>query len=610
MANDVRSVCPFCSMGCTMLLGPGSGAPYSGEADIPRLDYDAEGPFNRGSLCAKGNMSLELLTHPGRLETPWIRTDDYGAPASWDEALGHVAASLHWIRERSGPEAIGLVLGPHLTNEEGRAALELARRLGTPHVDGGLPEDRALLGGIAASGACPQVVTDIEQLEKMTAILLVGDVFTVAPCLAKAVLEARYDRRQNRLGTLQGVPSRTGWFGRPSLRCAPAHEAAAVALLLSVALERAESNAPWVDAARAALTDRPLEALSGLDAASCRAFVDALAAAESSGVVVASAFGATERPDLLAGLSSLLAEATGSRLLSLPQGGNAAGLHAVLAGASRPPAGRTTPQMLEAALTGDLDALLVFGMDPVGAFPGPLAREVPSRLRLLVVTAPLESESTPLASVVLPTTTWGEKQGTVTNAFGADLALARALAPTGASRSEGEVIQALAERIEPWRSDGQEDLATKASPVAAEPAFFSDLELYFRLERREAGARAAPGHLLLPQPSVSHAADGSWTRSLSWPRHETPVPELSLSPSHARRLRVRTGDRLRVRSNQGEVVLGARVEPRLGDQVVLAPAHEPGVRRLVRWSLDPVARDLVVEPPRVSVERDPENGDD
>lgn len=611
MPNAIRSVCPFCSMGCTVLLDPGTGAPYVGEADVPQLDYDADGPFNRGSLCAKGNMALELLTSPGRLDAPLLRSDGTHEPASWDEAVGHVATRLEMLRETGGASSIGLLLGPYLTDEEARAAVELGRRIGTPHVDGGQPEDRLLLAGIERSGAQCERVHGLEELEGMTAALIVGDVFTVAPCLAKPVLEARYDRRQNRLGTLGGVATRTAWFGKPDLRCAPAHEAAALGLLLGMALEhpRAE-GAPIGPRLLEVLRDRPLEALAGLDSGAARAFVDALMEAESGAVLIAPTFGGSERPDLVAGLAALLARVTRLPLLPVTQGPNSGGVRRVLHDAGFPAeGGLTAPQMIEAAVTGDLDGLLVFGCDPVGAFPGPLSGQAARRLALFAVTAPLRNESSALADVVLPATTWGEKTGTIRNAFDAAMELAAALPPPGAARSDLAILQSLAARIAPHPGPASERSAISRPGDRPDADFLSDLELYFRRERYEVGSRSPGTHVLLPEASPAQAADGGLTRDLSWPRREAPRPEVTLSPGHARALQLRTGDRARVRSSQGEVVLTVRVAKRLPEAVVLAPAHDPRVRGLLRWHVDPVTRDLDLEPGRVSVERAEENGD-
>ena len=75
-----------------------------------------EFPTNRGGLCQKGWTSAALLTSPARLTTPLIRRCGVLEPATWDEALDHVAAVLGELRAEHGPDAVGVFGGGGLTN--------------------------------------------------------------------------------------------------------------------------------------------------------------------------------------------------------------------------------------------------------------------------------------------------------------------------------------------------------------------------------------------------------------------------------------------------------------------------------------------------------------
>ena len=513
MNDSQRSICPFCSFGCSLRINPGEGAPYVGAEGVPSLDYDPEGPFNRGSLCSKGNMTLELLLHPRRLDVPRIGTNGRQDDVAWDDAFEYAAGRLGMIRDEHGPEAIGIVVGPYLTNEEAGRAVELARRIGTPHLDGGQPEDLTLLGGLDQSGAQPARVDSIEQIESMTAVLVVGDLFTLAPCVSKAVLASRYDRRQNVLGVLGSTKGRTSWFGKPDLRCDPGCESSALALMLKLALDQgAGKDAAWIDRARRSLDPYDIDdvvAYAGLDLGAVTWLLEALRTQENTGILLSSGFGETERPDLVAGLASLLAEATGSRLLTLMTGPNTVGVQRVLEEAGYPArTAFTMPEMVEAAVTGDLKALLCFGCDPLGSLPGALPREAAEKLDVFLATGPLPGASTEHADVVLPARTWGEVDGTVTNAFGADLALHAALPPPGQARSDGEILEELAARIPARETTTIEGPAEGARPGKAR-SFFGELDLHFRLERREVGTHEVGTHLLLPSFQPSQAGDAA-----------------------------------------------------------------------------------------------------
>lgn len=606
MSDAVRTICPFCSMGCSLRIRPPSDSPWAGDVEVAALEYDEGGPFNHGSLCGKGNMSLELLTHAGRLDTPLLRREGDVRPVDWGEALEAVAGGLEAVRREHGPGAIGIVLGPHLSNEEVERGLELARALGTRNIDGGLPEDCVLLRGIDRSCAEPEPVDGPERIEEMTAVLVLGDVFTQVPCIARSVLESRYDRRRNVLAVLASRPTRTAWFGRPVLGCRPGNEVAVLSLMLHAALGSVEGDpAPtWAGYARRVFgraVPRVLAEWSGVDIDRMRAVVDALLREPASGVLAGFDFGDTERPDLAAGLAAMLAQVTGSRFLALPAGANAMGLHRRLAARrSNGARGQTAAEMVESALTGDLKALVGFSCNPLASLPGGVGETAARRLELFAYTTPFRGEGPEGATVLLPCATWGEKPGTVVNAFGATQRLGEALAAPGGARSDHAILDLLIERIEAAAgADVGPELETAPCEAAA---FFGELDIYLRLEQRERRAYEAGSHLLLPEPVASHAADGFLTRHLSWPRHECPRPELSLSRADAEQLGVGAGDAVRIRSRTGEAVLAARILDGLSDGTVLAPPHEPAVRRLMRWHVDPVLRDLELGPIRVSLE--------
>jgi formate dehydrogenase major subunit len=62
-ADDVvRSVCPFCAVGCGQRIFVRDGA-------ITQIEGDPDSPISRGRLCPKGSAGKELVTGPSRLTT-------------------------------------------------------------------------------------------------------------------------------------------------------------------------------------------------------------------------------------------------------------------------------------------------------------------------------------------------------------------------------------------------------------------------------------------------------------------------------------------------------------------------------------------------------------
>ncbi|MDM7464414.1 MAG: molybdopterin-dependent oxidoreductase [Tepidimonas taiwanensis] len=105
----VRSVCPFCGVGCAVDLHTRAG-------HLARVD-GAPGPANDGRLCVKGRFGMDYVHHPQRLTSPLIRRagvpkdpsllmpGPHGRPdptalwaqfrpATWEEALEAAAAGL------------------------------------------------------------------------------------------------------------------------------------------------------------------------------------------------------------------------------------------------------------------------------------------------------------------------------------------------------------------------------------------------------------------------------------------------------------------------------------------------------------------------------------
>src|SRR5947209_1125844 len=118
------STCAFCSDGCQMSLGSRGGELMR----IVARDRYVNG-HNGEFLCVKGRFGHPFVNHEARLRTPLIRYKKGGRliPATWDEAIRHVAQNLDAVANAHGPNAIGVVGSPRLTNE----ALYLLRKFAT-----------------------------------------------------------------------------------------------------------------------------------------------------------------------------------------------------------------------------------------------------------------------------------------------------------------------------------------------------------------------------------------------------------------------------------------------------------------------------------------------
>jgi len=125
----VRTTCGYCGVGCQMWLHVKDNAilKVTGVEDV--------GP-NYGSLCVKGRFGYDFVGHPDRLTKPLIREGEGFREASWDEALGLAAKRLGEARDKSGPDAIGVLSSARASNETNYVVQKFARGvLKTNNVD-------------------------------------------------------------------------------------------------------------------------------------------------------------------------------------------------------------------------------------------------------------------------------------------------------------------------------------------------------------------------------------------------------------------------------------------------------------------------------------------
>ncbi|MFI8084178.1 NADH-quinone oxidoreductase subunit G [Kitasatospora sp. NPDC086009] len=396
------SVCEHCSSGCAQRTDHRRGK-------VLRRLAGEDPAVNEEWNCDKGRFAFRYAQQRDRLATPLVRDPATGelVAASWPEALARAAEGLRGARA-------GVLTGGRVTVEDAYAYAKFARVvLGTNDVDfrarphSGEEAD-FLAAAVAGRGTDlgPGGV-DYEQLEAAPAVLLAG----FEPEEESPIVFLRLRKATRATGLKVFSIAAYGSRGLGKLRGA----------LLPAA---PGTEAEWLGALAA---DEPLNDDAGRAAELLRTPGAVILAGER----LAAAPGA-----LTAALR--LAHATGARLAWIPRRAGERG--AVEAGAlpgllpgGRPVAapaaraeaaaawgvaelparlGRDTDQILAAAAHGDLDALLVGGVDP-DDLPDPvLAEEALATARFVVSLELRPSAVTAVADVVLPVAAVAEKAGT------------------------------------------------------------------------------------------------------------------------------------------------------------------------------------------------------
>ncbi len=116
-ARTGRAICPLCPVGCQLNLEVNASGGFV--RSVPEINA----PSNRGQACFRGKFGLEFVNHTDRLQTPMIRRDGVFEEATWDQALNFVSSRLAEYRG----ETFALLTAPDCTNEEQYLAQKFSR---------------------------------------------------------------------------------------------------------------------------------------------------------------------------------------------------------------------------------------------------------------------------------------------------------------------------------------------------------------------------------------------------------------------------------------------------------------------------------------------------
>ncbi|HML93981.1 MAG TPA: formate dehydrogenase subunit alpha [Thermodesulfobacteriota bacterium] len=111
--REHKTVCPYCGVGCGVILQTGNGR-------VTGVRGDPSHPSNRGKLCSKG-LNLHNTIHlRDRVRHPLIRDSKESAFTSttWDNALGTIADKFNSLLEEYGPESIAFYVSGQLLTED------------------------------------------------------------------------------------------------------------------------------------------------------------------------------------------------------------------------------------------------------------------------------------------------------------------------------------------------------------------------------------------------------------------------------------------------------------------------------------------------------------
>src|SRR5689334_5771642 len=560
------SVCEHCSGGCALRTDHRRGK-------VMRRLAANEPEVNEEWICDKGRFAFRYAQQRDRLDTPLVRNAEGELePASWPEALQIAAQGLLASRGSTG-----VLTGGRLTVEDAYAYSKFARvALDTNDIDFRArvhtsEEADFLAARIAGRGRdLDGTGATYASLEKAPAVLLVG--FEAEEEAPGVFLRLRKAWRKRGLKVFSLATHATRGLekaGGTLLPAAPGTETEWLdALASGVGVE-----GDGAKAAEALRTEGAVivvgERLAGV-AGGLTAAVRAAAATGARLVWIPRRAG--ERGAIEAGaLPSLL---PGGRPATDPRARDEV---AAAWGVSDLPHryGRDTTQIIEAAATGELQALLVAGVE-VADLPDPArAREALGEVGFLVSLELRPSEVTELADVVLPVAAVAEKAGTFLNWEGRVRFFEAALKPDQMTRrlapADARVLQMLADAMDVHL--GLPDLRTVRGEIDRlgawdGPRATDPLETAAQLPRPAAGEAVLAGHRLLLDQGRLQEGD----EALAGTRH---AAHARVSAATAAEVGVKDGDSIAVTGPSGAVELPLRIA-QMPDRVVWLPLNSAG----------------------------------
>jgi assimilatory nitrate reductase catalytic subunit len=492
--HETKATCCYCGVGCGVIV----------ESDGERVTGvrgDPDHPANFGRLCTKGS-TLHLTADPviqqqARALVPEWRPhrDAPRVRASWDQVQDHIAGRIAETVRQHGPDSVGFYISGQLLTEDYYVFNKFAKGLlGTNNVDTNsrLCMSSAVAGykqtlGADAPPAC------YEDIDHAGLIFIVGSNTAYAhPILYRRIEAAR--KNNPGLKMIVADPRRTDTARDADLHLPilPGTDVALFNGMLHICLWEDLIDQPWIDqhtdgfaelkrtvrdytpkfvADTCGIAEEDLvkaarwfgeskAALSlycqGLNQSSSgtaknAALINLHLATHQIGKPGAGPFSLTGQPNAMGGrevggLANLL---SAHRDMANPEHrAEVARLWEVEDVPSRP--GKTAVEMFEAVRSGEIKILWIACTNPAQSMPDQkLVREALQKAELVIVQEAYRTTATvEFADVLLPATTWAEKEGTVTNSERRISRFKPVLSRPGETRHDWQIVVEIARRIE------------------------------------------------------------------------------------------------------------------------------------------------------------------
>ncbi len=500
--RDTKSTCPYCGVGCGVII-------ESQGAQITGVRGDPDHPANFGRLCTKGS-TLHLtasapITRQTRLLQPMRRAQrgEAATAISWNTALDFAATSFTQIIKEHGPDAVGFYISGQLLTEDYYVFNKLAKGLiGTNNIDTNsrLCMSSAVAGYKQTLGADapPNCYDDVNHADT---IFIVGSNTAYAhPILFRRIEDAKRNNPALKIIFADPRKTDTAEIADLYLPIQPGTDVMLFNGMLHIMLWEGWTDSAYIaahthgfDALKATVREYTPELVAqtcgikkedllaatklfagirgdgsarrnttlslycqGLNQSSSgtaknAALINLHLATAQIGKPGAGPFSLTGQPNAMGGreVGGLANLISAHRDMANPtHRAEVAALWGVQDVPSKP--GKTAVEMFQAAADGEIKALWIACTNPAQSMPDQATvRRALERAELVIVQEAFAStETCHYADLLLPATTWGEKEGTVTNSERRISRVRAAVAAPGHARHDWAIAVEFAQRLE------------------------------------------------------------------------------------------------------------------------------------------------------------------
>ncbi|MBI5682943.1 MAG: NADH-quinone oxidoreductase subunit NuoG [Deltaproteobacteria bacterium] len=415
--KEVDTVCPYCATGCQFTLGVRNG-------EVVRVRSKVTIGVNKETLCARGRFGYNFIQSKKRLTSPFIKKDGKLVECSWDEAVSTIKQKFG-----SGKKTAGIASSRY-TNEELFVFQKLMRNVFKTNnidLDSRFANKWATSAMIDVLSLAEGGVSISDALKADVIFVLGSAISNENPITDYMIRGAASDRRKT---LILAHPRRLKLDSSASisLRYKPGTEEEIIKGI-TASIEKGGSQGVL------SLAGEKIK-----NAANVTMFLGADILRLANGADVAAS---------IRELKETLKKA-GKNINCLPlfdrcnqRGARAMGVHPLfLPGIKRVKEdGMDCGEILNVAKNGEIESLYVLGEDIVSMFPdADFVKEALSKIKFLVVQDVFLTETAKLADVVLPGTTYAEKDGTLTNQEGRVQRVRKAVQCIGGSKDDLKIL--------------------------------------------------------------------------------------------------------------------------------------------------------------------------